>query len=69
MGYFDREVRKLRRGDDSDWCFWDHSLLELAGLTMGEFYVTAAHTDEDVDTTLDVIEGVLKEMKEEKALS
>lgn len=35
VGYFDREVRNLRRGDGSDWCFWDHSLLELAGLTMG----------------------------------
>lgn len=35
VGYFDREVRKLRRGDDSDWCFWDHPLLELAGMTMG----------------------------------
>jgi glutamate-1-semialdehyde 2,1-aminomutase len=36
---------------------------------MGEFYVTAAHTDKDVDATLEVIAGVLKEMKEERALS
>jgi glutamate-1-semialdehyde 2,1-aminomutase len=35
---------------------------------MGEFYVTAAHTDEDVDITLGVIEEVLKEMKGENAL-
>ena len=30
---------------------------------MGEFYVTAAHTDEDVEATLGAIEEVLKEMK------
>ena len=30
---------------------------------MGEFYVTAAHTDEDVQVTLVAIEEVLKEMK------
>ena len=35
---------------------------------MGEFYVTAAHTDEDVDITLGVIEEVLKEMKGENSL-
>ncbi len=35
---------------------------------MGEFYITAAHTDEDVDITLGVIEEVLKEMREENAL-
>ena len=35
---------------------------------MGEFYVTAAHTDEDVAVTLGVIEEVLKEMKEENTL-
>jgi glutamate-1-semialdehyde 2,1-aminomutase len=35
---------------------------------MGEFHVSAAHTDEDVDITLGVIEEVLKEMKEENAL-
>lgn len=35
VGYFDAEVRKLRRGDASDWCFWDHSLLELAHMTIG----------------------------------
>ena len=28
----------------------------------GRFYVSAAHTDEDVDRTLEVIEGVLTEM-------
>jgi len=35
VGYFDAEVRKLRRGDATDWCFWDHSLLELANMTIG----------------------------------
>jgi glutamate-1-semialdehyde aminotransferase len=34
----------------------------------GKFYVTAAHTDQDVVTTLGVIEEVLKEMKAENAL-
>jgi hypothetical protein len=35
---------------------------------MGEFYVTAAHTDRDVEITLGVIEEVLREMKSENAL-
>jgi len=35
---------------------------------MGEFYVTAAHTDKDVQTTLEVIEEVLREMKSDNAL-
>jgi glutamate-1-semialdehyde 2,1-aminomutase len=35
---------------------------------MGEFYVTAAHTDEDVSTTLGAVEEVLREMKAANAL-
>jgi glutamate-1-semialdehyde 2,1-aminomutase len=35
---------------------------------MGEFYVTAAHTDKDVEVTLVAIEEVLREMKSENAL-
>lgn len=35
---------------------------------MGEFYVTAAHTDADVDQTLAAIEDVLREMKADNAL-
>jgi glutamate-1-semialdehyde 2,1-aminomutase len=35
---------------------------------MGEFYVTAAHTDEDVTTALDAIGEVLREMKADGAL-
>jgi glutamate-1-semialdehyde 2,1-aminomutase len=35
---------------------------------MGEFYVTAAHSDKDVEITLDVIEEVLREMKSDNAL-
>jgi glutamate-1-semialdehyde 2,1-aminomutase len=35
---------------------------------MGEFYVTAAHSDRDVEITLEVIEEVLREMKSENAL-
>jgi hypothetical protein len=35
---------------------------------MGEFYVTAAHTDKDVEITLETIEEVLREMKSDNAL-
>jgi glutamate-1-semialdehyde 2,1-aminomutase len=35
---------------------------------MGEFYVTAAHSDKDVEITLEVIEEVLREMKSDNAL-
>ncbi|UCF97192.1 MAG: glutamate-1-semialdehyde 2,1-aminomutase [Spirochaetaceae bacterium] len=35
---------------------------------MGEFYVTAAHTDKDVEITLGVIEEVLREMRDQNAL-
>jgi glutamate-1-semialdehyde 2,1-aminomutase len=34
---------------------------------MGEFYLSAAHTDKDVEATIGVIEEVLKEMKSENA--
>ena len=35
---------------------------------MGEFYVTAAHTDKDAEITLEVIAEVLKEMKSDYVL-
>lgn len=35
---------------------------------MGEFYVSAAHTDDDVNKTLEAIEVVLREMKADNAL-
>jgi len=36
---------------------------------LGEFYVTAAHTEEDVDRTLEAVGDVLREMKQQKALA
>lgn len=35
VAHHDAEVRKLRRTDDNDWCFWDYPSIELAGKTMG----------------------------------
>jgi glutamate-1-semialdehyde 2,1-aminomutase len=35
----------------------------------GELYISAAHTDEDIDTTLNAMEDVIKEMKSEGSLS
>jgi glutamate-1-semialdehyde 2,1-aminomutase len=34
----------------------------------GEIYISAAHNDEDIEKTLDAMEKVVKEMKEEKLL-
>jgi glutamate-1-semialdehyde 2,1-aminomutase len=34
----------------------------------GEFYISAAHTDEDIDKTLNAAEDVIKEMKKDKVL-
>ena len=35
VGYHDGEVRKGRRNDANDWCFWDYSSIELENKTMG----------------------------------
>lgn len=35
VGYHDAEVRKGRRNNDADWCFWDYSPMELENKTMG----------------------------------
>lgn len=31
----DKEVRKMRRSSDTDWCFWDKPIIELEYKTMG----------------------------------
>ena len=35
VGYHDVEVRKGRKNDENDWCFWDYSSIELENKTMG----------------------------------
>ncbi len=35
VGYHDGEVRKGRKNDANDWCFWDYSPIELENKTMG----------------------------------
>lgn len=35
VAHHDGEVRKLRRSNDLDWCFWDYPTIELAHKTMG----------------------------------
>ena len=35
VAYHDGEVRKGRKNNDRDWCFWDYSSMELEGKTMG----------------------------------
>ena len=35
VGYHDGEVRKGRRNDANDWCFWDYSCIELENKTIG----------------------------------
>lgn len=35
VAYNDGEVRKGRRGEAGDWCFWDYPNIELEGKTMG----------------------------------
>lgn len=35
VGYHDGEVRKGRRNDENDWCFWDYPNIELENKTMG----------------------------------
>ncbi len=35
VAYHDSEVRKGRRNDDHDWCFWDYPFIELEHKTMG----------------------------------
>jgi len=35
VGYHDGEVRKGRRNDANDWCFWDYSPIELENKTIG----------------------------------
>lgn len=35
VGYHDAEVRKGRKNDANDWCFWDYPSIELEGKTIG----------------------------------
>jgi len=35
IGHHDAEVRKGRRNDANDWCFWDYSPIELENKTIG----------------------------------
>jgi len=35
VGHHDQEVRKGRKNNDRDWCFWDYSPIELENKTMG----------------------------------
>lgn len=35
VGYHDAEVRKGRKNDANDWCFWDYSPIELENKTIG----------------------------------
>lgn len=35
VGYHDGEVRKGRRNDANDWCFWDYPCIELENKVMG----------------------------------
>lgn len=35
IAYHDAEVRKGRRNNDRDWCFWDYSSIELENKTIG----------------------------------
>lgn len=35
IAYHDGEVRKGRRNNDRDWCFWDYSSIELENKTIG----------------------------------
>ena len=35
IAYYDGEVRKGRRNNDRDWCFWDYSSIELENKTIG----------------------------------
>ena len=35
VAHHDLEVRKGRKNDDKDWCFWDYPMVELENKTMG----------------------------------
>lgn len=35
VGYHDGEVRKGRKNDERDWCFWDYPCIELENKTIG----------------------------------
>ncbi len=35
VGHHDRAVKEGRWASSPDWCFWDYSLMDLAGKTMG----------------------------------
>jgi len=35
IAYHDAEVRRGRKNNESDWCFWDYSPIELENKTMG----------------------------------
>lgn len=35
IAHHDKEVRKLRKSSDTDWCFWDYPVYELEYKTMG----------------------------------
>ena len=35
IDHHDKEVKKMRKSTDTDWCFWDYPLYELEYKTMG----------------------------------
>lgn len=35
VAHHDAEVRKGRKNDDKDWCFWDYPIIELENKTIG----------------------------------
>ena len=35
IAHHDKEVRKLRKSSESDWCFWDYPIYELEYKTLG----------------------------------
>ena len=65
-----RNYRDSCRSSGELFMTWRNKLLEkrifIRPAHFGELYVTAAHTDEDIDRTLRAMEDVLGEMKEEK---
>jgi glutamate-1-semialdehyde 2,1-aminomutase len=67
-----RNYRDAVTSDYEKYMIFRNRLLEqgvfLRPMHWGEIYVSAVHTDEDIDTTLAAMEGVLTEMKREHIL-
>ena len=65
-----RDYRDSCQSSGDLFMTWRNKMLEkrifIRPAHFGELYVTAAHTDEDIDYTLTAVEAVLGEMKEEK---